>query len=95
MCITAVLGAEQILNQLVEPLQRQSQAVASGASFDWRIAEAALYCIRSAAEPSYKLHLQPTVGWNLPVLNSAFTCIDSYAPAGQCIALRRQRAIRC
>ena len=56
MCVTAVLGAEQILSQLVEPLQRQSQAVTSGASFDWRTAEAALYCIRCAAEPSFELH---------------------------------------
>ena len=42
-----VLGP-QSLSQLVEPLERESQAVASGANFDWRNAEAALYCIRCA-----------------------------------------------
>ena len=45
----AVLGSPKILSQLVEPLQRESQAVAAGAVFDWRNTEAALYCIRSAS----------------------------------------------
>ena len=48
LCAAAVLGAQRILQQLVEPLQRESQA--SGTNFDWRNAEAALYCIRCIAQ---------------------------------------------
>jgi hypothetical protein len=45
----AVLGGPKILSQLVEPLRQESQAVATGAVFDWRNTEAALYCIRLAS----------------------------------------------
>ncbi len=46
-----VLGGPKVLAILVEPLVRQGQAVAAGGAFDWRTAEAALYCIRCAAAP--------------------------------------------
>lgn len=48
---TAVLGYERTLSLLLEPLAAavsragQGQAVADN-SFDWRTAEAALYCIK-------------------------------------------------
>lgn len=42
----AVLGGAKMLGFLVQPLQQEAQAAASGTPFDWRNAEAALYCIR-------------------------------------------------
>ncbi|KAK9830032.1 hypothetical protein WJX72_009312 [[Myrmecia] bisecta] len=39
----AVLGADRTLRLLLEPLQ----SVSAGGQFDWRTAEAALYCIRA------------------------------------------------
>lgn len=42
----AVLGGEGIIRLLLEPLQQLSAAVAAGTAFDWRAAEAALYCVR-------------------------------------------------
>lgn len=46
----AVLGGEATLNLLVRPLSELSASTANGGSFDWREAEAALYCIRSVAK---------------------------------------------
>lgn len=44
-----VLGGNHMLRLLVEPLLQLSTRMSSGAQlFDWRTAEAALYCIRSA-----------------------------------------------
>ena len=45
----AVLGGAAMLGFLVQPLQHEAQAAARGAHFDWRNAEAALYCIRWAS----------------------------------------------
>lgn len=41
-----VLGSDRILQLLVGPLQSLGQA---GSEFDWRTAEAALYCIKCAS----------------------------------------------
>lgn len=43
----SVLGGGRMLQLLVEPLLQLSKQVTSGAQFDWRTAEAALYCIRA------------------------------------------------
>lgn len=43
----SVLGGGRMLQLLVEPLLQLSKQVTSGAAFDWRTAEAALYCIRA------------------------------------------------
>ncbi len=45
-CAT-VLGGGRMLQLLVEPLLELSKQVTGGAAFDWRTAEAALYCIRA------------------------------------------------
>lgn len=42
-----VLGGERTLQLLTEPLAAVSAQVAQGAAFDWRTAEAALYCVRA------------------------------------------------
>lgn len=43
----AVIGFQQCLGLLVEPLAELSSAVAQGrAAFDWRAAEAVLFCVR-------------------------------------------------
>ncbi|PSC72289.1 transportin-3 isoform X1 [Micractinium conductrix] len=47
MDCAAVLGGGRMLQLLVEPLLELSKQVTSGAAFDWRTAEAALYCIRA------------------------------------------------
>lgn len=41
-----VLGGVKMLGLLVLPLQQEAYAAASASPFDWRNAEAALYCIR-------------------------------------------------
>ncbi|EFN54933.1 hypothetical protein CHLNCDRAFT_134668 [Chlorella variabilis] len=43
----SVLGGGRMLQLLVEPLLELSKQVTSGGQFDWRTAEAALYCIRA------------------------------------------------
>lgn len=46
----AVLGGEPTLQLLVRPLSELSATAANGGGFDWREAEAALYCLRSVAK---------------------------------------------
>jgi transportin-3 len=41
-----VLSFGRCLGLLLEPLRQLSAAVAAGGAFDWRAAEAALYCVR-------------------------------------------------
>jgi transportin-3 len=43
----AVLGGAEIARLLIEPLMAISARVSNGGEFDWKAAEAALYCIRS------------------------------------------------
>ncbi|KAI7846036.1 hypothetical protein COHA_000403 [Chlorella ohadii] len=43
----SVLGGGRMLQLLVEPLLELSKQVTSGGNFDWRTAEAALYCVRA------------------------------------------------
>lgn len=45
-CANVLLG-ERSISILVQPLRDLSAAVAQGQQFDWRTAEAALYCVRS------------------------------------------------
>lgn len=45
-CAT-VLGGGRMLQLLVEPLLELSKQVTGGGAFDWRTAEAALYCVRA------------------------------------------------
>lgn len=42
----SILDSTRLLTLLMEPLQALSVVVASGGEFDWRAAEAALYCLR-------------------------------------------------
>eukprot|EP00955_Chlamydomonas_euryale_P000608 6752-Chlamydomonas_euryale.AAC.1 len=44
-----VVGFGRTLALLLEPLHRLSADVAAGQPFDWRAAEAALFCVRSVA----------------------------------------------
>ena len=48
-----MIGFGGCLRLLVEPLQRLSADVASGKPFDWRAAEAALYCVRWAVRKGW------------------------------------------
>lgn len=43
----SLVGGSRALQLLVEPLLEVSRQVSAGGAFDWRTAEAALYCIRS------------------------------------------------
>ncbi|KAL4452442.1 hypothetical protein ABPG75_008104 [Micractinium tetrahymenae] len=43
----SVLGGGRMLQLLVEPLLELSKQVTGGGAFDWRTAEAALYCVRA------------------------------------------------
>jgi hypothetical protein len=45
-----LVGAETCLDLLVKPLATLSEQVAAGQAFEWRAAEAALYCIRSVCK---------------------------------------------
>jgi len=45
-----LVGAETCLDLLVTPLATLSEQVAAGQAFEWRAAEAALYCIRSVCK---------------------------------------------
>ena len=49
----AVLGGGRTLALLVDPLLELSRKVSTGQPFDWRTAEAALYCIRYARGGAY------------------------------------------
>jgi hypothetical protein len=59
----AIIGGQATLSKLLEPLQRVSMEVSNGAAFDWRAAEAALYCIRYAS--------QDTITWSPTWLQSS------------------------
>jgi transportin-3 len=67
--VAAVLGGETIMRLLVEPLLELSTMVAQGNKFDWRAAEAALYCIRCVYRAA------PFAGE--PVLLSLFAALPS------------------
>ena len=45
----SVIGFGGCLQLLLEPLHKLSADVAAGLPFDWRSAEAALYCVRYSA----------------------------------------------
>jgi len=66
----AVLGGSSTLQLLSEPLQELSASVAAGGAFEWRAAEAALYCIRSVAKmaPDRSDPLLPQLLAMLPTL---------------------------
>ena len=58
----AVVGGEETLRLLVEPLMELSARVSAGGAFDWQTAEAALHCVRcvyrEAPPPGNALLLQ-------------------------------------
>ena len=49
----SMLGFSGCLTILLEPLHALSAAVAAGSPFDWRAAEAALFCVRWAKLPVF------------------------------------------
>lgn len=69
-----VLGSERLLQLLVEPLQQVAQEMAAGRPFDWRTAEASLYCVRGVNRclpPSSPSPLLSQVLGSLPQLPKA------------------------
>ena len=97
----AVLSGPKVLSQLVEPLQQESQAVATGAVFDWRNTEAALYCIRLASSRCARSVICESGCQHVHIVNVVLGLyvlprLLRYAPgAGQCTARRRPRATHC
>ena len=83
-----VVGAEVCLELLVKPLEKLSQEVATGKAFEWRDAEAALYCIRSvsnsAPQPSNTLlagllAMLPTLPRHSQLLYTSCLTVSHYA----------------
>lgn len=68
----AVLGGQETLRLLAQPLLQLAASARSGGSWDWRVAEASLYCIRAIAKavPSSEDSFMPQVFMLLPQLPS-------------------------
>jgi transportin-3 len=68
----AVLGGQETLRLLAQPLLQLAASARSGGSWDWRQAEASLYCIRAIAKavPSSEDTFMPQVFMLLPQLPS-------------------------
>lgn len=75
MDAAAVLGGATTLRLLVAPLIELSAAVANGGEFDWRTAEAALYCVRCVHR------MAPPPGD--PMLLSLFAPLPTLPPSPQ------------